>query len=115
MITILAFAPGIRNSSHSPEWTHILRSRRKRTDKLEAFAGTRRADSAENINVLPKAHAQPYAWRLLFQEAGERSVGWCHAPQRRAGVFTGASQSAVRASSSSVTVTEQPAISSDVT
>jgi hypothetical protein len=33
------------NSSHSPEWTHILRSRRKRTDKLEAFAGTERADS----------------------------------------------------------------------
>jgi hypothetical protein len=38
-----------------------------------------------------------------------------HAPQRRAAVWTGASQSTICLSSSKVTVIEQPAISSDVT
>ena len=43
-----------------------------------------------------------------------RGDGVVHAPHRRPGVFTGASQSAVRSSSSRSSVIEQPAMSSEV-
>src|SRR2546423_12336894 len=76
--------------------------------------GTRRFQ-LENINVLPRKPTHNTHDGFSFRRLESGALDGAHAPQRRAGVFTGASQSAVRVSSSSVTVTEQPAISSDVT
>ena len=44
----------------------------------------------------------------------ESVITAAHAPQRSAGVCTGASQSEISSSSSSSTVTDAPAISSEV-